>query len=72
MSAGFVAMHDDGSVAATASVVSEVTAAHMATIAETKLRLEQGPARDILSSMNLVWACTEALPRILSGTNAHA
>ena len=43
---------------------NEATAAG---IPETKLRLEQGPARDILSSITLVWACTQALPRILTG-----
>ncbi len=60
-------MHADGSAAATAAAVSEATAARMASIAETKLRLEQGPARDILSSITLVWACMEALPRIVTG-----
>ena len=65
--AGFVETHADGSAAATAAAVSEATTARIVGIADTKMRLEQGPAQDILSSITLAWACMEALPRILTG-----
>ena len=64
---GFVELQPDGTAAATVAATSDATAARMAAIPQTKFQLEQGPSRDILSSITLVWACTEALPHILTG-----
>ena len=65
--AGFVEILEDGTAVATAVVGSEATAARMEAIPQTKQRLQSGPARDIRSSIDLVWACLEALPMILAG-----
>ena len=52
---------------ATSAVESEDTRQRLSAVAQTKAELEAGQAADIGSSITLVWACMEALPRILTG-----
>lgn len=65
--AGFLEATDAGTIAATTTVASPDTARRLASVEARKAELEAGPAADIGSSITLVWACMEALPRILTG-----
>jgi hypothetical protein len=60
-----------GSVMATPAVASQDTKQRLLAVAQTKAELEAGQAADIGSSITLVWACMEALPRILTGALSH-
>jgi hypothetical protein len=64
---GFLEAAGANSIAATPAVASDDTKQRLAALQETKAELEAGPASDIGSSITLVWACMEALPRILTG-----
>jgi hypothetical protein len=66
-STGFLEAAGAGSVMATPAVASEDTRQRLSAVAQTKAELEAGQAADIASSITLVWACMEALPRILTG-----
>ena len=64
---GFVTIREDGTAVATALVSSETTASRMATVQATKVKLLNGPACNIDSSIQLAWACLKALPKIITG-----
>ena len=64
---GFLEAAGTGSVTATPAVASQETKQRLSAVAQTKAELEAGQAADIGSSITLVWACMEALPRILTG-----
>jgi hypothetical protein len=48
-------------------VASQETKQRLSAVEQTKAELDAGQAADIGSSITLVWACMEALPRILTG-----
>ncbi len=64
---GFLEAAGAGSVMATPAVVSQENKQRLSAVEQTKAELEAGQAADICSSITLVWACMEALPRILTG-----
>lgn len=64
---GFVDLREDGTAVATPLVGSEITTSRMANIQQTKEQLQNGPACDIDSSIQLAWACLKALPLIITG-----